>query len=66
MRDFLKQNNLTFIDHDIETSRTARNSYHALNGRGVPLLVVNDRIVRGYNTRAVIKALKAPLSIAVL
>ena len=58
MRNFLEQSNLTVIELDIETSLAARQAYNALNGQGIPITVVNGVTIRGYNTSAVIKALK--------
>ena len=57
-RSFLERSNLAYTDFDIESSAAARKAYDALNGDVIPIVVINDTVIRGYNTRAIISALK--------
>lgn len=49
---------MPFVERDIERSAEARREYQALNGRGVPLLVIRGTVVvQGYSPREILKAL---------
>jgi glutaredoxin len=48
-RAFLKDNNVKFTEHDIETSDEGKQTFEHYNGRRVPLVVINNRVVQGYN-----------------
>ncbi len=54
----MRNENIEFIEYDIEKSREGREQYEKLNGRGVPLIVVKGKIIRGYNPQAIKAALK--------
>ena len=57
-REFLADNNIDYYEYDIEYSSEGKRQYTQLNGQGVPLLVVNEQVIRGYNPPAILKALK--------
>ena len=57
-REFLRARGIPFVEHDIERSAEARRQYQALNGRGVPLLVIRGTmVVHGYSPKAILRAL---------
>lgn len=56
-REFLTENNIEYYEYDIEKSETGRKQYQELNGRGVPLLLIGEEVVRGYNIDALVAAL---------
>ena len=56
-RKLLRERDVPFVEHDIERSPEGRRQYEALNGRGVPLLVVKGTVVRGYSPQAILAAL---------
>ncbi len=58
MRKLFNENNISFLEYDIETSREGRVQYDNLRGRGIPLVLVKGKIVRGYNPREVLSVLK--------
>ncbi len=58
-RSFLERSNLVFLDYDIEKSSEARAAYDALEGKVIPIVIVNNTVITGYNTRAIVKTLKA-------
>ena len=57
-RKYFKDNNIPFTEYDIEKSSEGREQYDQLNGKGVPLLVVNGEVIRGYNPNAIQQAMK--------
>jgi glutaredoxin len=56
-RELLRSRGVAFVEHDIERSAEGRRQYEALKGRGVPLLVVNGTVIRGYSEQAILAAL---------
>lgn len=56
-RKFFTDNNIPFTEYDIEKSREGRSQYDELNGKGVPLILVNGEIIRGYNLAAIKQAM---------
>jgi mycoredoxin len=56
-REFLSDRGIPYVEHDIERSPEARREYEALNGRGVPLLVIRGTLVQGYSPKAILAAL---------
>ena len=48
-RNYMKSNNISFEDYDIEKSEKARREYNKLNGRGVPVLLIGDKRMNGFN-----------------
>jgi glutaredoxin len=60
MRTFLADNNINYIEYDVEKSEEGRKQHEALNARGVPVLDIKGTIIYGYdikNTKHVLKKL---------
>ena len=57
-REFLRDNDIPYFEYDIEKSTEGHRQYKELNGNGVPLLVINDQVIRGYNPPAIKRALR--------
>lgn len=51
-RRYFQANNIPFQDWDIEASASAKSEYDALKGKGVPLIVVGDEVMRGFSESA--------------
>lgn len=51
-RAFFKQNNIAFVEYDIEKSAEGKAQYDKLNGSGIPLVVIRGEVLRGYNPSA--------------
>ncbi len=49
VRAFLKENNVKFKEHDIETSDEGVAIFIKYKGSRIPLLVINNRVIEGYN-----------------
>jgi len=48
-RRYFQANNIPFEDYDIESSASAKSEYDALNGKGVPLILVGDTLMSGFS-----------------
>lgn len=57
-RAYLNSNNIPFLDLDIEKSEQARAQHARLGGGGVPLLLVGDRKMTGFNQSVLAAAIK--------
>ena len=44
-----RKNNIPFTEHDIEKSEQAAKEYKKLNGRGVPIILIGDQRMNGFN-----------------
>jgi glutaredoxin len=56
-RQFLNENSISFYEYDIEKSAIGHDQYRAIGGRGVPVLLVNKNVIRGYNPDEILKYL---------
>lgn len=57
-RELLEKAGVPFVEHDIETSVEGKSQYDAIDGRGVPILLINGEIVRGYNPDLIVKLIQ--------
>ena len=57
-RAHFKANKVEFIDLDIEKSELARQQHQALGGGGVPVVLVGNRKIIGFNAPALTEAVK--------
>ena len=48
-REFFRMHGIRYTEYDIEQSTAAAKGYRRLNGNGVPVVVVGERVVHGYN-----------------
>ena len=58
-REFFKENNISFVEYDIEKSERRRKEHKRLGGRGVPLLKINGKIIHGYQSQMILASLNA-------
>ena len=58
-RGFFAEKGIEYVEFDIEKSAEGRKQYEQLKGRGVPLVVANGMVIRGYSPRSVLAALNA-------
>ncbi len=49
VRAFLKNNRVKFAEYDIETSPEGKEIFEQHEGKRVPLVVINNRVIEGYN-----------------
>jgi len=57
-RELLGQLGVPYKEFDIENSKQGKQEYKGLNGKGVPLLLINGEIVRGYNPNKIKELLR--------
>lgn len=48
-----------YQEYDIEKSAEGLEQYRMLDGRGVPLIVINGKLLRGFNKRQILRELSA-------
>ncbi len=48
-RQLLASHNVNYCEYDIERSAEGYRQYQSLGGGGVPLMLFNDEVIRGYN-----------------
>jgi len=51
-RRHFRNNNIPFSERDIEKSAAAAREFKQLNGRGVPVILVRDRRMNGFEAKA--------------
>lgn len=56
-REFFAANGIEYIDLDIERSATAQQGHRELGGGGVPVIVVGDTVIHGFNQPELRRAL---------
>ncbi len=57
-RKLFKSQGVPFYEFDIEKSQEGREQYDALKGKGIPLMVINGKVIRGYDKRRILVALQ--------
>ncbi len=58
-KQFLRQNNVSYTEYDIETSTKGRRDYKKLNGTGVPIILIGDRRMDGFSEGRMASMLKS-------
>ncbi len=56
-RKFFQENAITFREYDIEKSTEGHAQYEKLGGNGVPVVVIADQVIHGYDEHALREAL---------
>jgi glutaredoxin len=56
-RKLLNDRQIPFIDVDVDKSDAAFEEFQRLGGQGVPVLVINQRVIHGYDREAIEQAL---------
>lgn len=56
-RQLLQASGVDYHEYDIEKSAEGFKQYQALGGRGVPLLIINGKLLRGFDKRQILRAL---------
>ena len=57
-RELLSEHGIAYTEYDIEKSVKGERDYKALEGRGVPLMVIDGEVVRGYDPKKILKLAK--------
>ena len=56
-RALLEQKHVPYKEYNIETSEEGRSQYQRLAGKGVPVLLIDGEVVRGYHEQTIVAAL---------
>ncbi|MCJ8313941.1 MAG: glutaredoxin family protein [Saccharospirillaceae bacterium] len=48
-RKLLSAHNIPFFEYDISVDRNAYQTFQRLQGRGTPLVVIGDQVIKGFN-----------------
>lgn len=57
-RQFFAENGIQYTEYDIEKSSVALSEHRKRGGNGVPLVVIGDDVIKGYNEGAMRQLLK--------
>lgn len=58
MISFLDQKGITYTKHDVEREPGAQEVLDKRGVRGIPIVIIGDEVIEGYDPDAVMKALK--------
>ena len=58
IKQLMDKNSISYTEYDIESSALGRKQYRQINGRGVPVMLINGEILRGYKPNAVLRLAK--------
>ena len=53
-RELMDEKGIPYLDYDINRSTEAKNEWKSLGGKGVPVLVINNKVIHGYNRKKII------------
>jgi len=54
---FLRENQIQYTRYDIEKDVYGARRHQELGGGGIPVILVDDQVIRGFNQKALVKAL---------
>ncbi len=57
-RKFLKANKIPYYEYDVDNSSEGQRQFKQLHGNGVPVILIKNTVIRGYNPNAIIAAVK--------
>lgn len=57
-RAYLTEHHIAFADHDLKSDKKALQEFDQLQGKSVPLILIGNRRIEGFNQSAVEAALK--------
>jgi mycoredoxin len=54
-RKLMSKNKIEYFEYDIEKSQEGKDQYDKLGGKGIPVLLINGEVVKGYNPAKILK-----------
>ena len=57
-RKYLQQNEISYCEYDMERSDEGKRLYNEVNGQAIPILLIGDYQINGFNERSIEKALE--------
>lgn len=58
-RKYLQYNKISYCEYDMERSDEGKKMYQKVNGQAIPILLIGDYKISGFNERSVEKALES-------
>ncbi len=58
-RELFKENDIAYVEHDIEKSEKRLAEYRRLGGTGVPLLKINGNVIHGYRPQLILATMNS-------
>ena len=58
-RKLLLKNNIDYFEYDIEKSAEGNRQHKALGGRGIPVLLIKGKVIKGYNPNLIMELAKS-------
>ncbi len=58
-RELFKENNISFVEYDIEKSEKGHEEYKRLGGTAIPLLKINGKVIHGYRPQTILASLNS-------
>ena len=58
-REFFRENNISYVEYDIEKSEWANREHKRLGGEGVPLVKINGKVIHGYNPKLMLASMNS-------
>jgi len=57
-RQFMDENGISYYEYDIEKSTEGERQYESLGGNGVPLMLINGMMIRGFDPEKILALAK--------
>jgi mycoredoxin len=57
-RNLFAHHGVTYVEYDIERSAHGKKMHSALGGGGVPVIEIRNEVIRGYDEKKILAALK--------
>lgn len=57
-RELMNRNNIPFYEYDIEKSKEGNEQHKSLGGRGIPVLLINGEVIKGYDASRILALAK--------
>ena len=57
-KNFLRENGIAFTEYNINRSATGKRLYNEHHGKGVPVVIINNTVIHGYNELKMRRALQ--------
>ena len=54
-RELLTENNIEYFEYDVEKSKEGREQFKRLGGKGVPVLLINGEVLRGFDPSRILE-----------
>jgi len=58
-RELFKDNNISYVEYDIEKSEKGHEEYKRLGGTAIPLLKINGKVIHGYRPKTILASLNS-------